>query len=198
MAVISGPDGLPMDLERSYRVLGLRSDADMLEVRTRFRSLALEYHPDKNKSPEAAGTFAVINEAYAVIVNSRSAESGFRAARQEPHLDEDGDDMAFSILTDKERVYHVPAKRFESAIRSRFNPRLATDVYCKVGGRWFETDGKPPSAWSRLRGSGRSSRIIEWGRGPDRDRWKTVTWDDFWSYVRRCASLHTPRQEQDT
>ncbi|MGI6209613.1 MAG: molecular chaperone DnaJ [Anaerolineae bacterium] len=50
-----------------YEVLGVPRDADSDQIRTAFRRLAREYHPDVNKSPEAAEKFKVVNEAYHVL-----------------------------------------------------------------------------------------------------------------------------------
>lgn len=196
-AASSSVGGLRTELDRSYRVLGLRSDADIPEVRIAYRRLALQYHPDRNKGPEAARAFATLTEAYNTIVNSSLVAGGPTSQYEtEITLEREGMNMAFTILTDKERVYHVSPMRFESEVRKRFNPRLASGIYCKVGGRWFQTDRERRSGWSPFQwGSGRDAGLIAWGRGPDKDTWKSVKWDDFWSYVRRYASLGVPRQE---
>jgi molecular chaperone DnaJ len=53
-----------------YEVLGINRGASNDEVRRAFRSLAKEYHPDVNKSPDAEAKFKEINEAYAVLSDS--------------------------------------------------------------------------------------------------------------------------------
>jgi molecular chaperone DnaJ len=50
-----------------YEVLGIDRGASTDEIRRAFRSLAKEYHPDVNKSPDAEAKFKEINEAYAVL-----------------------------------------------------------------------------------------------------------------------------------
>ena len=50
-----------------YEVLGVPRDADEKTIKDAFRALALEYHPDRNKSPEAEARFKEIAEAYAVL-----------------------------------------------------------------------------------------------------------------------------------
>ena len=50
-----------------YEVLGVARNATQEELRSAFRSLARQYHPDVNKSPDAEERFKEINEAYAVL-----------------------------------------------------------------------------------------------------------------------------------
>ncbi len=50
-----------------YEILGVPRDASEEEIRRAFRRLALQYHPDRNKSPEAEEIFKEINEAYQVL-----------------------------------------------------------------------------------------------------------------------------------
>jgi len=55
-----------------YKKLGLRKSATKDEIKKSFRRLALLYHPDKNKSPDAHERFIVINQAYLVLSNDDS------------------------------------------------------------------------------------------------------------------------------
>lgn len=50
-----------------YEVLGVGREADAQAIKDAFRRLALKYHPDRNKSPEAEERFKEIAEAYAVL-----------------------------------------------------------------------------------------------------------------------------------
>lgn len=50
-----------------YEVLGLGRGANPAEVKSQYRKLALKFHPDRNKSDEAAEHFKEISEAYAVL-----------------------------------------------------------------------------------------------------------------------------------
>jgi molecular chaperone DnaJ len=50
-----------------YEVLGLARDADARAIKDAFRTLAMKYHPDRNKDPGAEDRFKEIAEAYAVL-----------------------------------------------------------------------------------------------------------------------------------
>jgi molecular chaperone DnaJ len=54
-----------------YEIMGLSRDASEEEVKRAFRKLALEYHPDRNKSDSAADKFKEINEAYQVLIDAK-------------------------------------------------------------------------------------------------------------------------------
>lgn len=50
-----------------YEILGVAKDADQRAIKDAFRTLALKYHPDRNKEPGAEEQFKEIAEAYAVL-----------------------------------------------------------------------------------------------------------------------------------
>jgi len=50
-----------------YKVLGVARDADEKAIKGAFRTLAMKYHPDRNKEPGAEEKFKEIAEAYAIL-----------------------------------------------------------------------------------------------------------------------------------
>ena len=50
-----------------YEVLGIDKSATIEEVRKKYRSLAMKYHPDVNSSKEAEEQFKAINEANSIL-----------------------------------------------------------------------------------------------------------------------------------
>jgi molecular chaperone DnaJ len=50
-----------------YEVLGVSKDASKDAIKKSYRKLAMKYHPDKNKEPEAEERFKEISEAYGVL-----------------------------------------------------------------------------------------------------------------------------------
>ncbi|GFR00741.1 dnaJ homolog subfamily B member 9 [Trichonephila clavata] len=51
-----------------YDVLGVNKKASNRDIKKAFRKLAMQYHPDKNKDPEAEKKFREIAEVYEVAV----------------------------------------------------------------------------------------------------------------------------------
>lgn len=50
-----------------YEILGVPRNATKDEIKKAYRKLVLQYHPDRNKSPDAEEKFKEISEAYAVL-----------------------------------------------------------------------------------------------------------------------------------
>jgi len=50
-----------------YELLRIDSTATFDEIHRAYRSLAMQYHPDRNATPEAASMMSSINEAYSVL-----------------------------------------------------------------------------------------------------------------------------------
>lgn len=53
-----------------YEVLGVTKTDSADAIKSQYRKLALKFHPDRNKSPEAAEHFKEVSEAYAVLSDS--------------------------------------------------------------------------------------------------------------------------------
>ncbi|MHC4427810.1 MAG: DnaJ C-terminal domain-containing protein [Planctomycetota bacterium] len=58
-----------------YSVLGVERNASAEEIRKAYRSLAREYHPDVNKSADAATRFAEVTEAYEVLSDAEKRKA---------------------------------------------------------------------------------------------------------------------------
>jgi molecular chaperone DnaJ len=50
-----------------YEILGVSPKASTEEVKRAFRKMAMQYHPDRNKSPDAEERFKAVSEAYEVL-----------------------------------------------------------------------------------------------------------------------------------
>lgn len=56
----------------NYEILGLTSNASIDDVKKTYRKLAMQWHPDKNSSPEAPEKFKKITQAYSNIINGNN------------------------------------------------------------------------------------------------------------------------------
>jgi DnaJ-class molecular chaperone len=53
-----------------YEILGVGRDATDVEIKKAYRSLSLQWHPDRNSAPEANAKFQEISEAYETLSDS--------------------------------------------------------------------------------------------------------------------------------
>lgn len=58
-----------------YDVLGVSKSASADDIKKAYRKLALEWHPDRNKTAGANDKFKEINEAYAVLSDAKKKET---------------------------------------------------------------------------------------------------------------------------
>jgi DnaJ-class molecular chaperone len=56
-------------MKNYYTILAISQEASQLEIKTAYRKLALQYHPDKNKSHNASEKFIEITEAYDILID---------------------------------------------------------------------------------------------------------------------------------
>jgi curved DNA-binding protein CbpA len=59
-----------MNRRESYNTLGLPVGASEDDIKKAYHKLAMEWHPDRNKSPEAEDKIKKINEAYDVLTKT--------------------------------------------------------------------------------------------------------------------------------
>lgn len=59
-----------MSSKSFYEILGVSNTASDTEIKKAYRTLSFQYHPDKNKSPEAEEKFKEIGSAYEILSDS--------------------------------------------------------------------------------------------------------------------------------
>lgn len=77
-----------------YDILGVSKTATAAQIKSAYRKLALQWHPDRNKSPEAEAKFKEINEAYQILSDTKKRQtydqfghSAFSAGQAAPGWD---------------------------------------------------------------------------------------------------------------
>ena len=76
-----------MDFDKDYyAILGLESTASLDEIKKAYRVLAKKYHPDINKSANAAEIFNAVSDAYEVLSDQKAREA-YDAAKRPHHKD---------------------------------------------------------------------------------------------------------------
>ena len=65
-----------------YEVLGVTRTADEKEIKKAYRKLAMEFHPDRNPSPEAEEKFKEASEAYEVLSDPQKRQIYDRAGHE--------------------------------------------------------------------------------------------------------------------
>ena len=58
-----------------YDILGVSKNATAAEIKSAYRKLALQYHPDRNKTKEAEAKFKEVTKAYEVLSNEEKRKT---------------------------------------------------------------------------------------------------------------------------
>ena len=95
-----------------YAILGVAPSASETEIKRAFRRLAVQYHPDKNSSPDAKPRFQEINEAYDIL-GDWEKRAGYDARLVNPFQE---------IFTEPVRTHRDPAYRRTKPFRKKEPP----------------------------------------------------------------------------
>ncbi len=118
-----------------YEILGVPKTASQDELRSAFRRLARQYHPDVNKATDAEDRFKEINEAFAVLSDEekraaydRFGHAGVRGAGGAPDFNVD-----FGNFADIFEEFFGGLGGFgRTSQRSRNAPRRGADMQDKI------------------------------------------------------------------
>jgi molecular chaperone DnaJ len=118
-----------------YEVLGVARDASREAIKDAFRRLALKYHPDRNKAPDAEARFKEIAEAYAVLTDpeKRGAyDAGGHAGTARFTPEDLFGGMRFDDLFADLGFEHGGFGLFDRLFRRGTGPRRGADVHVEV------------------------------------------------------------------
>ncbi|MBT3390033.1 MAG: molecular chaperone DnaJ [Chloroflexi bacterium] len=118
-----------------YEILGVPKGSSADELKSAFRGLARQYHPDVSKEPDAEERFKEINEAYAVLSDQekraaydRYGHAGVQGAGGVP----DWTSVDFSDIFEELFGFGFGGFGGRSSSRSRNAPRRGADLQYRV------------------------------------------------------------------
>jgi molecular chaperone DnaJ len=114
-----------------YEILGLSRSASETEIKSAYRKLAMQYHPDRNpNNPDAEEKFKEVTEAYAVLIDAekRSAYDRFGHAGVSGSPGGGFDPSAFQDLSDIFGEFFGIGDLFGGAGRRRTRSQRGPDL----------------------------------------------------------------------
>lgn len=125
-----------------YEILGVKEDATAQEIKTAYRQLSRQYHPDLNKEPDAEKRMQEINEAYQTL-----SDTGKRQAYDMGDVNQNINDifqnMGFNINIDFGNVVNNPFVHTAQSDKTRM--RHAVNISFKDAIFGCEVDAVVPS-----------------------------------------------------
>lgn len=118
-------------LKDYYKILEVPFDADLTQIKKAYRKLALQYHPDRNKSAKATSLFIDIVESYEVLSDSkRKAEydTYYKEYFFEESISEDFQDNYETQQETWSKHSHQKAREYSSMKYDDFEKRIIREV----------------------------------------------------------------------
>lgn len=114
-----------MTIGDPYKVLGIQPNASAAEIRKAYRALVKKYHPDKNKSEDAAAHFLAIQEAYEQISTGQVINPATVAQQQQKTQASYAEDLeAYRIRREATREKLRQKQQKEEAYRLAYLNKL--------------------------------------------------------------------------
>jgi DnaJ-class molecular chaperone len=150
-----------------YRTLNVSENATQKQIKEAYRSLAFQYHPDRNQDPESSARMKAINEAYAVLSNLEKRKE-YDAVRRQFGSDAYG--RFRSGYTERDIFRGSDINRIFEEMASAFGFRGFEEIFREAYGEGFRSfEFKRPGFTARgfvFTGRPRSSRSMQTGKVP--------------------------------
>ena len=111
-----------MDLNKAEKILGLKGNYNLEDVKRSFRVMALKYHPDKNNEVNASEKFQEVYEAYEFLTNYDWVHINKEVSNDDNNKESETYDKRFN------NVFEIFMKSLKSKDGSRIDPVLLNNL----------------------------------------------------------------------
>lgn len=128
-----------LDVDHSYKELGLSADASDAEIKAAWRRLAARWHPDRNQSPAALRKIQRINRALEEIRQARRMPDGVADAAQDAAATSQAQDpperpIELTVDVTLEEALAGCVKHLQGEVVDACGECHATGLHTKAGG----------------------------------------------------------------
>lgn len=115
-----------------YKVLGVQQNASEKEIRKAYHKLALEWHPDKNKSADAKTKFTEIATAHEVLSNSEERK------KYDDFLKENSSQKTYANFKFNSNFNYDSYWKASEEFFARFSKQTQDDIYSRYSKPSYE------------------------------------------------------------
>jgi len=143
-----GTEATPTDAPTLYSVLGVQRDADDTAIKSGYRRMVMQWHPDKCHEPNAQEQFMAIQNAYIILSTKRARYDAGLALEASMTRDTSQDDY-----------------RFTDGYRS---PLRCGYILCEGVEMLGVLNVSKILAWEDIRDGLGRTLVVSWGKGDDK------------------------------